>query len=108
MAYKEILVYLDPTAESLERLRFAIGLAKVHAARLIGVDVGAASGVEGAESSEVTRQTFEICDRRGRAHGRAGSVRKAGRGRGVHPLRRFDGRPRAGRRGARRRPAWHA
>ena len=59
MAYKEILVYLDPTAESLERLRFAIGLAKVHAARLIGVDVGAASGVEGAESSEVTRQTFE-------------------------------------------------
>ena len=60
MAYKEILVYLDPTAESLERLRFAIGLAKVHAARLIGVDVGAASGVEGAESSEVTRQTFEL------------------------------------------------
>jgi nucleotide-binding universal stress UspA family protein len=58
MAYKDILVYLDPTAESLERLRFAVGLAKAHGARLIGVDVGAASGVDGAESSEVTRQTF--------------------------------------------------
>jgi nucleotide-binding universal stress UspA family protein len=59
MAYKDILVYLDPTAESLERLRFAVGLAKAHGAQLTGVDVGAASGVEGAESSEVTRRTFE-------------------------------------------------
>ncbi len=59
MAYKDILVYLDPTAESLERLNFATRLAKAQGARLIGVDVGAAAGVEGAESSEVTQQTFE-------------------------------------------------
>ena len=39
MAYKDILVYLDPTAESVERLRFAIDLAKTHGARLVGVDV---------------------------------------------------------------------
>jgi nucleotide-binding universal stress UspA family protein len=59
MAYKDILVYLDSTAESLERLRFAIGLAKAHVARLIGVDASAVGGVDGAETSEVTRQTFD-------------------------------------------------
>jgi nucleotide-binding universal stress UspA family protein len=58
MAYKDILVYLDPTAESLERLRFAVGLAKTHSARLIAVDASSASGVEGAENSEVIRKTF--------------------------------------------------
>ena len=59
MAYKDILVYLDPTGESLERLRFAAGLAKTNGARLIGVDASSASGVEGAENSEVIRKTFE-------------------------------------------------
>jgi nucleotide-binding universal stress UspA family protein len=38
MAYKDILVYLDPTPSSEDRLRVAIGLAKAHAARLIAVD----------------------------------------------------------------------
>ncbi len=55
MAYKDILVYLDPTAESVERLRFAVDLAKAHGARLIGVDVSAPE----AEGSEVTRQLFD-------------------------------------------------
>ena len=55
MAYKDILVYLDPTAESVERLRFVVDLAKTHGARLVGVDVGASE----AEGSEVARQTFE-------------------------------------------------
>ena len=56
MAYKDILVYLDPTAKSVERLRFAIDLAKTHGARLVGVDVGTSE----AEGSEVARrQTFE-------------------------------------------------
>ena len=41
MAYKDILVYLDPTAELMERLKFAIGLAKANRARLIGVDASA-------------------------------------------------------------------
>ena len=38
MAYRDILVYLDPTPPSEDRLRVAVGLAKVHAARLIAVD----------------------------------------------------------------------
>ena len=59
MAYKDILVYLDPTGESLERLRFAAGLAKTNGARLIGVDASSGSGVEGAENSEVIRKTYE-------------------------------------------------
>ena len=38
MAYKEILVYLDPSSDSDVRLDFAIQLAAAHGARLIGVD----------------------------------------------------------------------
>jgi nucleotide-binding universal stress UspA family protein len=38
MAYKDILVYLDPTSDSENRLRLAITLASSHGARLIGVD----------------------------------------------------------------------
>jgi nucleotide-binding universal stress UspA family protein len=59
MAYKDILVYLDPTAESIERLRFAVDLAKTHGARLVGVDASAAEGVAAADSSEVTRKIFD-------------------------------------------------
>ena len=59
MAYKDILVYLDPTAESIERLSFCVGLAKAHGARLIGVDAGAIEGAEGAESSRVTSDMFD-------------------------------------------------
>src|SRR5271157_1884794 len=55
MAYKDILVYLDPTAESVERLRFAVDLAKANQARLVGVDVSAAE----AEESEVVREMFD-------------------------------------------------
>ncbi len=59
MAYKDILVYLDPTAESVERLRFAVDLAKTHGARLIGLDASAAEGAAAADSSEVTRKIFD-------------------------------------------------
>ncbi len=55
MAYKDVLVYLDPTAESAERLRFAVDLAKAQGARLIGVDISAPE----AERLEVTQQTFD-------------------------------------------------
>lgn len=54
MAYKDILVYLDTTAETLERLRLASQLAKTHGARLTAVD---ASSVE-AENSAVTEDVF--------------------------------------------------
>ncbi len=36
MGYKEILVYLDPTPASDDRLRVAIDLANAHGARLVG------------------------------------------------------------------------
>ncbi|HZZ60187.1 MAG TPA: universal stress protein [Roseiarcus sp.] len=55
MAYKDILVYLDSTAESAGRLRFAVDLAMAHGARLVGVDVSALE----AQTSEVTQQTFD-------------------------------------------------
>ena len=58
MAYKDILVYLDPTAESTERLAFAVALAKTHGARLIGIDVGASTGVRAAAEGIVTQKEF--------------------------------------------------
>jgi nucleotide-binding universal stress UspA family protein len=65
VAYRDILVFLDPTAEAAERARFAVSLAKTHGARLIGVDVTAAPAGKEAESeatvarmfAEATRQT---------------------------------------------------
>jgi nucleotide-binding universal stress UspA family protein len=59
MAYKDILVFLDSTAESIERLKFAIGLSKTNGARLVGVDVSAASGVLAADDGAVTQKAFE-------------------------------------------------
>ena len=59
MAYKDILVYLDPTAEFGARLRFCVGLAKTHGARLIGVDVTTPEAVADCESPEATRQMFD-------------------------------------------------
>jgi nucleotide-binding universal stress UspA family protein len=38
MAYKDILVYLDPTGDAENRLRLAVAMARAHGARLIGVD----------------------------------------------------------------------
>lgn len=58
MAYKDILVYLDPTAESTERLNFAVALAKTHGARLIGVDAGASTGALAADEGIVTEKEF--------------------------------------------------
>ena len=59
MAYKDILVYLDPTAKSMERLKFAIGLAKANGARLIGVDAGADTGSLAADDGIVTDKEFQ-------------------------------------------------
>ncbi len=59
MAYKDILVYLDPTAESTERLNFAVALAKICGARLRGVDVNASTGALAADEGAVTKKQFE-------------------------------------------------
>lgn len=48
MAYKDILVYLDPSADAANRLRLAVELAKTHGARLIGVDASAEAALVGA------------------------------------------------------------
>jgi nucleotide-binding universal stress UspA family protein len=47
MAYKEILVYLDPTADTDNRLKFAVGLAASQGAKLIGVDACSDAALEG-------------------------------------------------------------
>jgi nucleotide-binding universal stress UspA family protein len=39
MAYKDLLVCLDPTLASDERVKLAVALAKAHGARLLGLDV---------------------------------------------------------------------
>jgi nucleotide-binding universal stress UspA family protein len=59
MAYKDILVYLDPTAESTERFKFAVELAKTCGARLIGVDASASTGALAADEGLVTEKEFE-------------------------------------------------
>ena len=58
MAYKDILVYLDPTVETVERIRFAVSLAKAHGARLTGVDVSAPSAGQEAETADAVSRTF--------------------------------------------------
>ena len=63
MAYKDILVYLDPTVETVERIRLAASLAKAHGARLIGVDVSAPSAGREAETEEAVSRTFSDATR---------------------------------------------
>jgi nucleotide-binding universal stress UspA family protein len=58
MAYKDILVFLDPTAEAVERARFAASLAKSHGARLIAVDIGKLANAEGIDPGSATRRMF--------------------------------------------------
>jgi nucleotide-binding universal stress UspA family protein len=59
MAYKDILVYLDPTAETVERVRCAVHLAKAHGAvRLVGIDASTPEA-----SSAVTQEVFEDATR---------------------------------------------
>ncbi len=59
MAYKDLLVYLDPTAESVERLKFAVSLARDQGARLIAVDASAGVGAEEADNAIVVRNAFD-------------------------------------------------
>ena len=48
MAYKDILVYLDPTNAAQDRLRLAIAMAQAHGARLTGVDASSEAALGGA------------------------------------------------------------
>ena len=58
MAYKDILVFLDPTAEAADRTRLAAGLAKSHGARLIAVDLSKPGEDEGIDPGSATRRMF--------------------------------------------------
>jgi len=44
--YKDILVYLDPSPDSETRLKVAVGLARLHGARLVGLDACAPAAFE--------------------------------------------------------------
>ena len=55
MAYKDILVYLDPTDDARERLRLAVSLALAHGARLIGVDASSDAAFVGAWGEKALR-----------------------------------------------------
>jgi nucleotide-binding universal stress UspA family protein len=48
MAYKDILVYLDPTSAAQDRLRLAVAMAQAHGARLTGVDASSEAALGGA------------------------------------------------------------
>ncbi len=54
-AYKDILVYLDPTNASQDRLALAVSLAREHGARLVGVDVSADEAFNGAWGERALR-----------------------------------------------------
>jgi len=47
IGYKEIIVYLDPTPDTDVRLKVAVDLARLHGARLIGVDACSEAAFEG-------------------------------------------------------------
>ena len=59
MAYKDVLVYLDPSAEAINRLCFAASFAKSHGARLIAVDASAPARAEGIDPLSATRRMFD-------------------------------------------------
>ena len=81
MAYKDILVFLDPTAEAIDRTRFAISLAKTHGARLIGVNVSAPPAGKEAESEATVARMFAEVP--GRLRRPRSSCRRANRPRAI-------------------------
>jgi nucleotide-binding universal stress UspA family protein len=55
MAYKDIMVYLDPTDDARDRLRLAVAMALAHGARLIGVDASSDAAFLGAWGEKALR-----------------------------------------------------
>ena len=80
MAYKDILVYLDPTVETVERIRLAVALAKAHGARLIGVDISSAAAGQEAETEEAVSRTFSDTTRNSGLTAVLAPCNKAGEG----------------------------
>ena len=65
MAYRDILVFLDPTAEAVERLGLAASLAKIHGARLIAVDASKPAVAEGIDPNSATQRMFREATEQG-------------------------------------------
>jgi nucleotide-binding universal stress UspA family protein len=61
MAYKDVLVYLDPSPDNDNRLDLAISIARSHGARLTGVDASsdAASAVRWRDRTAAIKDLFE-------------------------------------------------
>jgi nucleotide-binding universal stress UspA family protein len=55
MAYKDIMVYLDPTDDARDRLRLAVAMALAHGARLIGVDASSPAAFVGSWGDRALR-----------------------------------------------------
>jgi len=60
MAYKDILVYLDPTDAAQDRLRLAVAMAQAHGARLTGVDASSEAALSGAWGERASRIGVEF------------------------------------------------
>jgi nucleotide-binding universal stress UspA family protein len=60
MAYKDILVYLDPTDAAQDRLRLAAAMAQAHGARLTGFDASAEAALSGAWGDRASRIGLEF------------------------------------------------
>ncbi len=68
MAYKDILVTLDPAPDADARVKFAIGLARTHGARLIGLDATSDAAFQGQwreQALQVGRYFEETAEGRG-------------------------------------------
>ena len=72
MAYKDILVYLDPTSATQDRLRLAVSMAQAHGARLTGVDASSEAALGGAWGDLASRlgREFEAAIKEAKLVGR--------------------------------------
>ena len=61
MAYRDILVFLDGSRDNEARLDFALSLAKVHSAKLTGVEVNTAAAFEGewSQRAQTVGEVFQ-------------------------------------------------
>jgi nucleotide-binding universal stress UspA family protein len=81
VAYKEIIVYLDPTPDTEHRLKLAIDLARSNEARLIGVDACSEAAFEGQwlEKAAGLADVFESAIREAGLDGAYRSVDRTGK-----------------------------
>ncbi|WP_116402139.1 universal stress protein [Methylovirgula sp. 4M-Z18] len=84
MAYKDIVIYLDPSFDTDHRLKLAIAIAREHGARLVGVDATSQAAFDGEWRDRATglQNQFEEAIRTG---GIDGIFRSEVNSRNAHP-----------------------